>query len=154
MVTPEREVTVHGLTLIDFDEDAQTARLIAVTGSGTYIRSLVEDIGYATGAGAYAAALRRTRIGHFSVADALTPEELSVEKYQTESRSVLSIDDALGFIPRHELNGREAHLAANGNEIKEAPMGRFRAYGPQGLLAVYEGFGDRARPLVVFPGHT
>ena len=71
--TPEREVMVYDLTLVEFDEAAQTARLLALTGSGTYARVLAIDIGEALGCGGYAAGLRRTRVGMFSVLDALSP---------------------------------------------------------------------------------
>ena len=39
-------------------------------GSGTYIRSLVEDLGEMLGTGAYMSALRRTRVGDFDITDA------------------------------------------------------------------------------------
>ncbi|MFH0915535.1 MAG: tRNA pseudouridine(55) synthase TruB [bacterium] len=150
--TPEREVMVYHLSMTEFDEGAQTARLLVLTGSGTYVRTLAEDLGSATGAGGYASALRRTRVGSFSVDEALTPEELSPERYAAGGRGVHSLDAALAFLPRHEVGGRDARLAANGNELREAPIGRFRIYGPDGLLGVYEGRGNVARPLVVFPG--
>ncbi len=149
--TPEREVTVHGLTLVDFDEDTQRARLVAVTGSGTYVRSLAEDLGRATGAGAYAAALRRTRNGGFSVDDALVPEELSPERYLDGGRGVVSLDDALAFLPCHVVRDQHARLAANGSPLRDTPAGRFRVVGPEGLLGVWESQGEVARPLVVFP---
>lgn len=43
--------------------------------TGTYIRSLAHDFGKALGCGAYLQELRRTKIGPFDVADALTPQE-------------------------------------------------------------------------------
>jgi len=43
-------------------------------GKGTYIRSLVHDLGQALGCGAYLSALRRTKIGVYNVDMALTPE--------------------------------------------------------------------------------
>lgn len=61
---------------------------------GTYIRSLAHDIGQALGCGAYLIALRRTRSGHFDVADAKSPEEWSqwldlwiTERKATEGQS-------------------------------------------------------------------
>lgn len=45
--------------------------------SGTYIRSLVEDIGAALGTGAYMSGLRRTKVGNFSLANAITIDSLS-----------------------------------------------------------------------------
>lgn len=47
-----------------------------VCSTGTYIRSLANDFGAALGCGAYLSELRRTRIGMFSVADALTTDAL------------------------------------------------------------------------------
>lgn len=149
--TPEREVMVYDLVMTGFDEQAQTARLVAVTGKGTYLRKLAEDLGAATGVGGYAAALRRTRIGSFTVDQALRPEELAPERYAAGGRGVLTLEEALDFLPRHELSGREARLAANGGELGGAPIGRFRVYGPEGLIGVYEGRAGGARPLVIFP---
>ena len=47
-----------------------------VCSTGTYIRSLAHDYGQALGCGAYLSSLRRTRIGAFSVDDALQMEQL------------------------------------------------------------------------------
>jgi len=46
---------------------------------GTYIRSLVNDFGKATGVGAYLSALRRTKIGDYHVDDALTVDSITSE---------------------------------------------------------------------------
>lgn len=46
---------------------------------GTYIRSLVNDFGNAAGVGAYLSALRRTKIGDYSVNEALTIDEVNNE---------------------------------------------------------------------------
>jgi tRNA pseudouridine55 synthase len=47
--------------------------------SGTYIRSLADDIGRALGVGAYCQELRRTKIGRFDVKDAVTLERLKTD---------------------------------------------------------------------------
>lgn len=48
-------------------------------GSGTYIRSLVEDLGKALGTGAYMSSLRRTRVGQFSLEQAVTVDSFAAE---------------------------------------------------------------------------
>lgn len=148
---PEREVMIYDLTMTGFDEDAQTAEVLALTGSGAYARMLAEDLGRAVGAGGYAAALRRTRIGGFTVEAALPPEALSPRRYEEGGRAVFSLEAALAFLPCCELSEGDAQRAANGNELRGVPPGRFRVYGPDGLLGVYEGRGGVARPVVVFP---
>lgn len=47
---------------------------------GTYIRSLANDIGKELGSGGYLQSLRRTQIGSFSVAEALSPEDFVAQK--------------------------------------------------------------------------
>ena len=66
---PERQVTVYALELIDYKYPDVLVR--AHVSSGTYIRSLAEDIGKVLETGAYCAELRRTKVGEWSVADAV-----------------------------------------------------------------------------------
>lgn len=56
-----------------------------VCSKGTYIRALARDFGEALGSGAYMSALRRTRIGHFSVEQALDVHTFKVE-HQKKAR--------------------------------------------------------------------
>ncbi|MCZ7661903.1 MAG: tRNA pseudouridine(55) synthase TruB [Thermoleophilia bacterium] len=150
--TPVREVTVYDFTLVDFDAEGQKATLIARTAKGTYVRTLVEDVGQALGVGAYAAALRRTRVGHLSVSDAIEPETLAGDVLSAPAvPAVLSLSAALGHLPRHDVDAQVAGRVANGGELEGGPAGLFRVYGPAGLLAVYRGPKGRARPMVVFP---
>jgi tRNA pseudouridine55 synthase len=149
--TPEREVTVYDLSLVEFDADLQQARLLALTSSGTYVRTLAEDLGKATGAGAYAASLRRTRIGPFRASDALLLPELAPERFIAEGPGVLSLDQALSHLPCLDLDATESRLAANGNELKRAPWNRFRVCAEGRVLGVYGRSGASARPVVIFP---
>jgi tRNA pseudouridine55 synthase len=59
-----------------------------VCSKGTYIRSLVRDFGMACGSGAYMKALRRERIGEYSVNDALTIEEFINSRNKDERFAV------------------------------------------------------------------
>lgn len=54
----------------------------ADVGSGTYIRSLAEDIGQKLGAGAYMSSLRRTRIGESLIDNAIEPKAVTLEFLQ------------------------------------------------------------------------
>jgi tRNA pseudouridine55 synthase len=55
-------------------------KFIAYVSSGTYIRSLVEDIGKELDTGAYMNGLKRTNVGQFDVHQAVIPEELNIDK--------------------------------------------------------------------------
>jgi tRNA pseudouridine55 synthase len=54
--------------------------------SGTYIRSLVEDIGSKLQTGAYMSALRRTTVGQFKLEDAITMEALTLDTIRSNTR--------------------------------------------------------------------
>lgn len=71
-----RPVTVYRLTLDRFDEEQQTGSLTVSCSKGTYIRTLIDDMGSALGTGAVMTALRRTQACGFSVEDCLTPEQI------------------------------------------------------------------------------
>ncbi len=81
-----REVTVYGIERLTYTYPSVTCT-VSVS-SGTYIRSLVRDIGQLLGTGAYMSQLRRTKVGNFAIEDAVSMEDLS---YETISRSCQSI---------------------------------------------------------------
>jgi tRNA pseudouridine55 synthase len=66
---PTRQVTIYDIKLIDYKYPELTIE--AHCSSGTYIRTLAEDIGKKLGTGAYTSALRRLKVGDFDVEDAL-----------------------------------------------------------------------------------
>lgn len=66
---PRRNITVYSLELTDYSYP--TLNIRTHVSSGTYIRTLAEDIGTALGTGAYCSQLRRTHIASFSVEDAV-----------------------------------------------------------------------------------
>lgn len=85
--TPEmqpRPATIHAITLQKYEYPF--AEFTADVSSGTYIRSLVEDIGKELQTGAYMPALRRTKVGQFTIRDAIGVGQLSVEKLSEKVR--------------------------------------------------------------------
>ncbi len=66
--------------------DGPVVYFTVVCSTGTYIRSLANDLGAALGAGGYLSSLRRTRIGNFTVQDAMSMEEFErTVKTETDS---------------------------------------------------------------------
>jgi tRNA pseudouridine55 synthase len=70
-----RLIQVYGIELLDFDWPH--ARLRIECGRGTYIRSLARDIGEALGVGGYLTALRRTRIGKYTIDQAIQADSIA-----------------------------------------------------------------------------
>jgi len=83
------DITVYDLELLEarlpkpgFPSQASCASFRVRCSSGTYVRTLAHDIGQVLGCGAYLDALRRTRIGDWSVEQAVKLDELTDENWQ------------------------------------------------------------------------
>jgi tRNA pseudouridine55 synthase len=78
VIIEPRTVTVYSIAELDYSYPY--IRFTAEVSSGTYIRSLVQDMGIKLGTGAYMSDLRRTRVGKFDLASATTPDQISQAK--------------------------------------------------------------------------
>lgn len=76
VIMPARTVTVYSLELIKYSYPA--VRIRAHVSSGTYIRTLAEDIGQTLGVGAYCRGLRRTKVGDYSIEQATSLNDLGI----------------------------------------------------------------------------
>lgn len=73
IVLQPRAVTIHEFEITKIEMPEVHFRIACST--GTYIRSIANDLGALLGCGGYLQELRRTKIGDFDVADAITPEQ-------------------------------------------------------------------------------
>lgn len=74
-----RQVTVHRLQVTDYIYPK--LKIVTDVSSGTYIRSLAEDIGRKLDTGAYLSALRRTQVGNFNIKDAHRIDDINLLKH-------------------------------------------------------------------------
>ena len=74
---PAREVEIFSLEILSYKFPSLKIR--AHVSSGTYIRTLAEDIGKTLGTGAYCRELRRTKIADFDISDAISLEDLGIK---------------------------------------------------------------------------
>ena len=134
--TPElvaRPVTVHRAELLA--HDAERAEFEIECSSGTYVRTLVTDLG-----DAYCEELERTAIGPFRL-DEADPERL------------VPLRDALAFLPERVLSAEEAAAVSHGRAV---PLGaatdgeHFRLTHAGALLAIAEPRAAELKPVVVF----
>lgn len=73
-------VTIHELALISYSHPRLAFKVRC--SAGTYVRTLAHDIGAALGTGAYLEALRRTKIGEFTVENAATLDDMTPENWR------------------------------------------------------------------------
>ncbi|HEV7775210.1 MAG TPA: tRNA pseudouridine(55) synthase TruB [Conexibacter sp.] len=129
----EREVTVYA-----FDELARDGarRTFAIRcSSGTYVRSLVADLG-----DAYCEELRRTAIGQFEVADA-------------DPQRIVPLNDAISFLPELVLTGDDARRAAHGVAVADPAVAE-RAVGAAVRLIDADGLIALAEPRTAPDGEA
>lgn len=85
---------------------------------GTYIRSLCRDIGNKLGCGATMAQLTRTRVGHFTIQNALTLEKIeSLRDNGTIDDSILSLAEVFKDSPSLYVKPESAKYIDNGNPL-------------------------------------
>lgn len=112
---PARAVRIMVLELVSFTaatDGLPQARVFIRCSKGTYVRSLAHDLGRALGTGAHLAALRRTRSGPFTLAQAITPEALG-----TVPLPLISLADALGHMAALTVDGARARAIGDGQRI-------------------------------------
>jgi len=115
-LTPElavRRVCIESLELRGFDWPY--VELFVRCTKGTYIRSLVSDIGDALGCGAAVAALRREQSGWFTLDHACTLAEIEAAGSE---QPLVPLDSALGHVPVVDVDIVEAHQLLQGRELK------------------------------------
>ncbi len=140
---PARPVTIYELTLGEI-RDNEIDIAVSCT-KGTYIRSLVEDIGEALGCGAHVTALRRTMASGFTLKDAHAVSELEAMRERGESLDGLLVapDAALGMFPEHQLEGQSLVSILNGQPVRipgELDEGFVRLYGEGKFIGLAEQF--------------
>lgn len=146
---PARPVTVSAFDLLAVRRDGPFLDLdVAVDcSSGTYVRALARDLGAELGVGGHLTALRRTRVGPFTLEHARTVEELAASPG-------LSLDLAAAVataFPRVDVDATAATDVRIGRSLPPAGItGTYGVFGPDGAaLALMADRGRSARPVVV-----
>ncbi len=141
-----RPVTISRLELLEYNNESHEGRLEIFCSKGTYIRTLVDDIGSALGCGAIMTSLRRTMAAGFTVDKALTLAQLqtlcdnnAVDEY------ILPVEEAFTAYRRLDVSPAQAKRYFNGGELDFARLrlkeplknGQLvRVYGDEGFLGI------------------
>ena len=129
-----RKITVHHLEVLEW---APPEVVIDVhCSSGTYVRSLANDLGAALGCGAYLVGLRRTKSGRFSLREA-TPLRKLQEAFQAGNwyQYLIPAAEALAEWPAVELNPDDVENVRHGHRVQ----GRRRRNGGHGARRQHAG---------------
>lgn len=150
-----RETDIYSITPDNWDDEKKELTVTVHCSSGTYIRTLADDMGRALGCGAVLTALRRVRANGFGIENALTLEEL--EKAASNGvlgEKILSIEAVLGSYPAVHVTDAQATRFGNGGDLLLSRLysgqekGIYRVFGP-GEVFLGLGENDGGESLLV-----
>ncbi|MBV6458240.1 MAG: tRNA pseudouridine synthase B [Fimbriimonadaceae bacterium] len=128
--------------------EADQMEFLVVCSGGTYVRTLAHDLGQAVGCGAHLASLRRTRVGRFSVDQAVALDAL-------DHGTILPLSQALPPMPILSLGFQQVAAIREGRAIPfaEPPSARLAALADENgeVFSVAEVQGAVLQPQCVIP---
>lgn len=138
-----KEIDVYHLELLEWDPPEAIVDVFC--SSGTYVRSLANDLGVVLGCGGHLVGLRRTKSGEFALRDAVPLRKLEEAfDYGDWYKFLIPAAEALGDWPSRELSYEEVDLVRHGHRVPvefppENPDDWVRAISQQGeLVALME----------------
>ncbi len=132
---PSRKVNIYSLEFLSEKDNEYT--ISVECSSGTYIRTLIYDIGERLGCGAVLTSLRRTKANGFDISRAATLEEL--ENGSAES-FVIPVEEAMADYPAVTVTAAQANRFSNGGELFTQRLncpkicGLYRVYSPENVF--------------------
>lgn len=132
-----RPVSIYQIDLLHFDQDSFEIRVRC--SKGTYIRTLIEDIGNVLGCGAHVSTLRRLSTGPFTEEQMVTME--TVEKQMELDDNALDgllmpVDSALDHLPQTELSEDDTYHLCLGQAVLVPYASREKP--GEGLVRIYD----------------
>ena len=138
-----RSITIHALELLEGEGADWTVRVRC--SKGTYVRTLCHDLGRALGCGGCMSSLRRTRAGSFTLAQAVTMQQvLDFAAGQDPQQLLMPVDAVFAANPPLIVTLGQAAKLKNGAQVKDWQFqpGTYRVYAEDGeflLLGRVEG---------------
>jgi tRNA pseudouridine55 synthase len=130
--------------LLDLDVDIECS-------SGTYVRAIARDLGAALGVGGHLTALRRTAVGTFTLAEAVSLERLA----ELDDPVTMPLSAAAArFFPRRDADPDEARVLGHGGPLGAIGVaGPYAVFGPDGevIAVVSERDGTAKAEVVLTP---
>lgn len=147
-----RKINVFSLTLDEFDEQNNEIQMTAHVSKGTYIRTIVDDLGENLGCGAHVIMLHRSAVGHYPADKMVTLEQLETLLNQAKEQDVapstyldellLPMDTALVDLPVVEITKEQGIAFSHGQAVvlgKELPEGAIKVLAD----GIFIGTGER-----------
>ncbi len=120
-----RKITVYEAELKSYDPDTRQGSLIISCSKGTYIRTIIHDLGQALGCGGAMSSLCRVRAAGFDLEECYTMEQLAEMPPEEALRPLLT---AFEGVAKVRLDEKRTRLYKNGVKLSSAQIGLGRTY--------------------------
>ncbi len=128
---PRRKVFIEKINLVFFDYEKQEAKIVVTCSKGTYIRSIVNDMGQALGCGAVMSGLVRTESGPFFIEKSIPLDDLS--DYNAVLNNLINPIDVLSY-SCYQLSNCEYQKVMHGQSLEVDEI-----FGSDFVSLVYQG---------------
>lgn len=133
-----REIEVSSLVIREYDEISREGVIEIGCGKGTYIRTIINDIGEKLGCGGIMTSLVRTSSGGFTLADCYSFEEIQTAADNgTVSELILPIERVFSSLPKLRLGEEQTRMYRNGVKLDLA-----RVYNIKSSADLYSVYGN------------
>jgi len=142
---PSREVNIYSIELMEFQKEVLKIKVRC--SKGTYVRTLIDDIGLRLGIFAHITGLVRTAVGPFRIEESFSLEDLKEGRF-----NLIPVDEGLSVYPEIRLKGSEARALKNGSFIPVPLTLKFnegtilRLYDESGFFGMAIVRGGRLKP--------
>lgn len=140
---PSKIVNIYDIELIDIKDDIITIK--CKVSKGTYIRSLIRDIGAFLDTYATMTSLVRTTLGNFNIDEAYTLEDIESNNYK-----LLKLTDFLDVVTKKIDNEEDYKHIKNGNVMNIKSNNYILFTYENEDIALYEPFDNKIKPLIMF----
>lgn len=144
VILPKKEVTIYEIELLEYSDEIKIRCLVS---KGTYIRSLINDIGEYLNTYATMTSLIRTKQGNFNLEDSYSLDDIKNKIYK-----LISLEEYFKNYPRLDIDDILYKKVINGNKIdnKYNIVGLVAIYYKNKLLSIYKTEKDYLRPYKMF----
>lgn len=145
-----RKINVYSITLDEYDAEHQQIQMTVHVSKGTYIRTIVDDLGEKLGCGAHVIMLHRSGVGHYPAEKMITIEALEEKLQQAKADGVepstyiddllLPMDTALVDLPTITLTQEQGVAFSHGQTVVvgEVPEGVIKVMAEDTFIGIGE----------------
>lgn len=137
---PAREIFIDNFDITEFDEKTGCGKLSVTCSKGTYIRTLIHDLGQELGCGAVMTALVRTAACGFTLSDCHTLDEIQKIADEGKAETITgSCERLFDGYPSLQLSRQKAAMYRNGVKLR---LNELKGYDGEEFLKIYSDSGE------------